>query len=158
MWQVTVSHIACTFPFLLHGILACAALHLAYQNPGQRRELMIRGGSHQDHAMPLFGSAIANPNKDNCDVVFAFTHLLVIYSFAAEREDERLLLVESNALDVLPSWLYFIRSGCSMLCDVWDQLEPGLVGPLISAWVIPTIFSEAEQTRLMSSLLSAIPL
>ncbi|KFY83763.1 hypothetical protein V500_09928 [Pseudogymnoascus sp. VKM F-4518 (FW-2643)] len=158
MWQVTVPRIASQFPFLLHGILACAALHLAYLDPGQGRELMIRGRVHQDRAMPLFRSAIESPNRDNCDAVFAFSHLLVIYSFAAEREDERLFLVESNALEVLPSWLYFIRSGCSMLCDVWDQLESGPVGSLVSAWEIPITFSEAGQEPLMDSLLSAIPL
>ncbi|KFY15027.1 hypothetical protein V491_05804 [Pseudogymnoascus sp. VKM F-3775] len=158
MWQVTMPHIASRFPFLLHGILACAALHLAYIDPGQGRELMIRGRAHQDRAMPLFRSAIETPNKDNCDAVFAFSHLLVIYSFAAEREDELLFLVESNTLEVLPSWLYFIRCGCSMLCDVWDQLELGPVRPLVSAWEIPITFSEAEQEPLMNLLLSAIPL
>ncbi|KFY18830.1 hypothetical protein V493_08315 [Pseudogymnoascus sp. VKM F-4281 (FW-2241)] len=157
MWQVKLPHIASQFPFLMHGILACAALHLAYLDPGQERELMIRGRIHQDRAMPLFRTAIASPNNDNCDAVFAFSHLLVIYSFAADREDEQLFLVESNALDVLPSWLYFIRSGCSMLCDVWEQLESGPVGSLISAWEIPITFSEAEQWPPMDSLLSAVP-
>lgn len=158
VWQVTVPHIASQFPFLFHGILACAALHLAYLDPSQGRELMIRGRVHQDRAMPLFRSAIENPNKDNCDAVFAFSHLLVIYSFAAEREDEQLFLVESNTLEVLPSWLYFIRNGCSMLCDVWDQVESGPVGSLVSVWETPITFSEAEQEPLMDSLLSAIPL
>ncbi|OBT77053.1 hypothetical protein VF21_02900 [Pseudogymnoascus sp. 05NY08] len=158
VWQVTVPHIASQFPFLLHGILACAALHLAYLDPSQGKELMIRGRVHQDRAMPLFRSAIENPNRDNCDAVFAFSHLLVIYSFAAEREDEQLFLVESNTLEVLPSWLYFIRNGCSMLCDVWDQVESGAVGSLVSVWEIPITFSEAEQEPLMNSLLSAIPL
>jgi hypothetical protein len=158
VWQVTVPHIASQFPFLLHGILACAALHLAYLDPSQGRELMIRGRVHQDRAMPLFRSAIENPNKDNCDAVFAFSHLLVIYSFAAEREDEQLFLVESNTLEVLPNWLYFIRNGCSMLCDVWDEVESGPVGSLVSVWEIPITFSEAEQEPLMDSLVSAIPL
>ncbi|KFZ10144.1 hypothetical protein V501_05329 [Pseudogymnoascus sp. VKM F-4519 (FW-2642)] len=158
VWQVTVPHIASQFPFLLHGILACAALHLSYLDPGQGRELMIRGRVHQDQAMPLFRSAIENPNEDNCDAVFAFSHLLVIYSFAAEREDEQLFLVESNTLKVLPSWLYFIRNGCSMLCDVWDEVESGPVGSLVSVWDIPITFLEAEQKPLMDSLLSAIPL
>ncbi|KFY35815.1 hypothetical protein V494_05574 [Pseudogymnoascus sp. VKM F-4513 (FW-928)] len=157
MWQATVPHIASKFPFLLHGILACAALHLAYLDPDKGRELIIRGRAHQDRAMPLFRSAIETPNKDNCDAVFAFSHLLVIYSFAAEREDEKLFLVESNTLEVLPSWLYFIRCGCSMLCNVWDQLESGPVEPLASAWEVPITFSEAEQDPLMDSLLSAIP-
>ncbi|KFY02230.1 hypothetical protein O988_02303 [Pseudogymnoascus sp. VKM F-3808] len=157
MWQVTVPHIASQFPFLLHGILACTALHLAYLDPGRGRELMIRGRAHQDRAMPLFRSAIESPNKDNCDAVFAFSHLLVIYSFAAEREDDQLFLVESNALDTLPSWLYFIRCGCVMLCDVWDQLESGPVGSLVSACEIPITFSEDEQEPLIDLLLSAIP-
>lgn len=157
LWSITIPRIASQFPFLLHGILACAALHLAHLNPEQQRGLIMRGAIHQDLAMPTFRSTIAKPDRDNCHAVFAFSHLLVIYSFAAEREDERLLLVESNNLDVLPSWLYFIRSGCSMLCDVWEQLESGPVASLVSAWEIPITFSVDEHTPLVDSLLSAIP-
>ena len=99
----------------MHGILACAGLHLAYLYPDQERQYIIVAGIHQDIAMPLFRSVIASVDANNCHATLVFSHLLVIYSWASEKQDSRLLLVEAEGDDLLPPWLYFIRSGCSLL-------------------------------------------
>lgn len=84
LWQVTVPQLAYRHRFLIHGILACSALHLAYKNPAEQWEYLIKASSHQDIAMPLFRSAIDDVDEDNCHSIMGFSHLLVIYSFALE--------------------------------------------------------------------------
>jgi hypothetical protein len=106
----------------------------------------------------MFRNALAEVDYKNCDAVLAFTHLLVIYSFGIERQDERLFLVDKDQLDLMPSWLYFLRSGCSMLCTVWEYLESGPVADLASAWEIPIVVPEGGTTPLVDYLLSLIPL
>ncbi|RDW81820.1 hypothetical protein BP6252_02932 [Coleophoma cylindrospora] len=157
LWDSTALDLACQHPFLLHGILACAALHLAYCDPVHQSEYTIRARSHQDGAMPIFRSSITNVNKDNCDAVFLFSHILVIYSFASERLDDHLLLVQPDESAVLPSWLYFLRSGCSLLCNVWETLDSGSVKALVSAWEIPITASEDYQMHPLDTFLEAIP-
>lgn len=156
LWQDVAPRLAHRHTFLMHGILACAGLHLAHLNPVQQREHAIRASSHQDRAMPLFRSAVANVDWDTCEAVFLFSHLLVIYSWASEKQDERLLLVQANGQDPLPPWLYFLRSGCSLLCNVWDRIESGPVRPLASAWEIPKAM-RASEPEFMMKLLSVIP-
>lgn len=158
LWQVIVPQLAESHPFLMHGILACAALHIAHSNPSERRAYLIIASSHQDLAMPMFRFAITNVNKENCDAAFVFSHLMVIYSFAVERQDELLLLVDANESDIMPSWLYFLRSGCSMMCSVWDSLEAGPVKTLVSTWDVPTNTRGDTQHSIVDSLLSMIPL
>ena len=160
LWQVTVQQLARRSPFLMHGILACSALHLAHFGHPNRRGLMLKAISHHDSAMPLFRSAIEQFNESNYEAVFAFSHLLVIYSFALERDDEHLFLANSDARDVIPQWLHFVRDGCSMLCDFWDQLAVGPLSALVDAWeheVPITGLSQATQTSWTNHLLSSIP-
>jgi Orsellinic acid/F9775 biosynthesis cluster protein D/Fungal specific transcription factor domain len=156
LWQLTMPKLAYQHHFLMHGILACSALHLAYQNPAQQREYVIKASIHQARAMPLFRSAIANVTHDNCHAVLVYSHLLVIYSFASEEQDERLLLVEPTGTDVLPNWLYFLRSGCSLLCTVWHELESGPVKALSLAWETPINVSEDFESEKRDYFLSVL--
>ncbi|KAK9351547.1 hypothetical protein V1523DRAFT_398221 [Lipomyces doorenjongii] len=157
IWRVTVPELAYRNRFLMHGILACSAQHLAYLNPTQQQEYTVRACSHQDEAVPLFRFAIEHADKDNCDAILAFSYLLVIYSLAAEQREESLFLVDSAEPDILPSWLHFLRGGCSMLCSVWDFVESGPVQLLALAWDIPFDIAEACKTPFLVSLLSVIP-
>lgn len=157
LWQVTVPQLAYRHPFLMHAILACSALHLAYKRPEEQGQYLIEASSHQDVAMPQFRSAIDNVDKDSCHSIMVFSHLLVIYSFALERQDERLLIVDGNRSDVLPSWLHFLRNGCLMVCSVWDQIENGPVKELASQWEVPVEISEEGKLPLTDHLLSVIP-
>jgi hypothetical protein len=157
VWQCAAPKLAYRDPFLMHGILACSALHLAYKNPTEEGEYLIKASTHQDIAMPLFRSAIAKVDEQNCHSILVFSHLLVIYSFALESQDERLLLAETSGPDVLPSWLHFLRNGCLTVCSVWDVIESGPVKDLASQWEVPVKISEDGKLPLTDYLLSVIP-
>ncbi|KAK9482438.1 hypothetical protein V1527DRAFT_455042 [Lipomyces starkeyi] len=63
IWRVTVPELASRNRFLMHGILACSAQHLAYLNPTQQQEYTVRACSHQDKAVPLSDSLSSRPTK-----------------------------------------------------------------------------------------------
>ena len=108
MWRVTVPQLAYQHEYLMHALLSCAALHSAYLNQGRRSELTIKARTHQDHAIPLFLAAISRLESETCDAVLVFVRLVGLCSFAL---DESLFTLEEKE-DKLPSWLFFIRSGC----------------------------------------------
>ena len=142
VWSQVVPELACSHKFLLQGILACTALHMAHLSPSERQKYTLRGCCHQEHAIPEFRKAIENPTEANCDAIVAFGYLLVIYSLATDLENcsNPLLLVDPNlsksteAHLILPMWLQFIRTGCYMLKDVWHRIETGQASVLASAW------------------------
>ncbi|KAJ5247212.1 hypothetical protein N7468_002195 [Penicillium chermesinum] len=150
IWLKVVADLAHDHLFLLKGILACTALHMAHLYPAQRKTFILRTYAHQDVALPLFRDAIDHPTAQNCDAIMTFAYLLVTLSLAEVMGNANapLLLVnergESEARsDALPQWLYFLRSGCVMLCDVWDRVETGPVSALAYAW-------DVELDRFMS--------
>jgi hypothetical protein len=108
MWHVIVPQLACQHEFLMHALLAYTSLHMAYLNPDQHSELTIKARTHQDHAMPLFRAAISSVESETCDAVYIFALLVAVTAFAL---DERLFMVGEKE-GKLPSWLFFIRSGC----------------------------------------------
>lgn len=108
MWRDMVPQFAHQYDFLRHALLACTALHMAHLNSVRERELLIKAGTHQDHAMPLFRVSISSLKDETCDAVLIFARQVGITAFAL---DERVTVIEEKE-DKLPSWLVFIRSGC----------------------------------------------
>lgn len=145
----------------MHAFLTCSALHLAYIFPSRQQLCLLRAHSHQDVALPLFRRAIANVTESNCHSILAFSHFLVVYSFAADRADEHLLLVDPSSPypDLLCSWLYFARNDCLLVCERWDTIETGPLGPLAKFWDSPTPGLEDCTTEpdMTDHLLSLMP-
>lgn len=141
VWLGAMANLAEEHVFLLHGILACTALHMAHLYPMQSQAYIVRACVHQESALPLFRHAIEHPTEHNCDAIVIFAHLLVVYSFASDLENSNssLLLVENTGAGhrqnlVLPQWLHFFRTGCVMLMSVWDRTESGPVSLLAEAY------------------------
>lgn len=142
IWINVIADLAYNHRFLLQGILACTALHMAHIYPKQRETFIIRAHTHQDAAIPIFSYEIENPTTNNCDAIMAFGYLLIVFSFATELDngENSLLLVSDTGTGfrekqlILPQWLYFIRCGCAMLSEVWDRIESGPVSALGKAW------------------------
>ncbi|KUJ14802.1 uncharacterized protein LY89DRAFT_122628 [Mollisia scopiformis] len=158
LWQDAVPKLAQSNPFLHHGILAISALHLAYVTPNSSplyNDYLLSATSHQDAAIPVYRTKIADVTPENSHAVFMFSHLLVLYCLASESQDERLFIVGPTN-DGSPIWLHFLRAGCGLLCHVWDDLEAGPVKSLASAWDIPVLEVDAK-TPLVDNLLSFIP-
>jgi hypothetical protein len=95
-WKIHAPYLAIQHPFLLHGFLALSALHLAHISQSNQPSFLISANTHQSLAMPLFRTAIANVTIANSEAILVFSHLLVLYSFASESQDERLFLTSSS--------------------------------------------------------------
>jgi hypothetical protein len=108
MWHVVVPQLALQNEHLLQALLACSALHVAYLNPEQHLEMIIQARTHQDNAMRLFLATVPSVESETCDAVLLFARLIAITAFSL---DEGLFLIGGEE-DKLPSWLFFIRSGC----------------------------------------------
>jgi hypothetical protein len=136
LWGSSLIHMAYHHDFLMRAVLALAALHLAHDvgNTTDQRDYLLAASKFQDIAMAPFRVAVANADKSNCHAILAFTHILVLYCFATEYQDGNLLLVAEESEDITPMWLHFLRSGCAMLCSVWEVLEIGPFRALVAAW------------------------
>ncbi|CAG9940044.1 unnamed protein product, partial [Clonostachys rosea f. rosea IK726] len=156
LWCHAVPEIAASHQFLMHAILACSALHLAAKHPLQQQYL-ICAFKHQSIAMPMFRDAVAKVTEDNCHAILGFMHLLVVYSFGAERHEDSLLLIDTSSPepDFLLSWLYFRRNGCTLLGNYKELISSGPLKQLCRCWHLPDITTE-QLPQTMDVLLVAL--
>ena len=82
VWNTTVPQIALSHEFVMHGILATSALHLAHLRPEKRQAYWKRAATHQNRAIQLLQIAMAHPTRDNADALFAFS-LIIFYLASA---------------------------------------------------------------------------
>ncbi|GAM91695.1 hypothetical protein ANO11243_097480 [Dothideomycetidae sp. 11243] len=157
IWQTIIPQFAERHEFLMHGILACAALHLAHLNPQDRQTHLLTSAKHQGRAIPLFREAVAHLDAANCDAVLALVHIQTICSFASHRENERLLLVDPQSADILCDWLLFMRTGCKFVAGVRPLLMQGPLRSLICDWKNPIDPENEPYTPLVAQLLTAVP-
>lgn len=135
LWQTVIPELARESGFLMNGILACSALHLTHINPENDEEFYLMASTFWDRAIPPFRHAVANVDRNNCQAILAFCNLLVIHVFVT-KNDLELFVTGQSGQQSLPFWLHFMRTGCSMLHDVWDVIEHGPLSILASIWDI----------------------
>ncbi|KAJ5121098.1 uncharacterized protein N7515_009059 [Penicillium bovifimosum] len=84
IWRDLVPKEALSHPFLMHGILALSALHLARTGPelSQRPSYLNRAVAHQNQALALFRGMLGDVKESNAKAMFAFAGIVVIYTFA----------------------------------------------------------------------------
>ncbi|KAL6713443.1 hypothetical protein ACLMJK_008908 [Lecanora helva] len=85
LWRMTVPQIALSHEWLMHGILAMAALHIAHLRPDMQSVYWKRALMHQDQAFQGQQKALTNPTPENADALFAFTLVVIFLSFASEK-------------------------------------------------------------------------
>ncbi|KAJ5598043.1 transcriptional regulator family: Fungal Specific TF [Penicillium hordei] len=156
LFRIIVPQIAARFPFLLHGMLACSALHLASSNPPNQRSYTLQAIQHQDRALPAFHLATMHVDSNNCQAILAYAFFLVVYGLSSESEDETLFLSNNEQRSSSLNWISLLRNGCSMLCDVWSELKQGPLAPFAALWRDDIGVTADPNDPLLVSLLSAI--
>lgn len=131
MWRVAVPQLAMQHRFLMQGIFAVSALHLAHLHPERHQELIIVAAQHQQSALQSYRSVLENVTQDNCNAVFAFSGLVVCYAFGSPQLPEGLLLTRTDKTQPIPDWLRFIRGAFSLLSSSWSWIQNGPMAPML---------------------------
>ncbi|CZT03658.1 hypothetical protein WAI453_008975 [Rhynchosporium graminicola] len=69
--------------YLLHGMLATAAIHQAYRHPDQRQKYNLLARQHLDQSFGPYHRALAIISDENVENLFSYNVLLVICSLAS---------------------------------------------------------------------------
>lgn len=131
IWKIIVPQLALEHPFLMHGVLAISALHLAYLRPEHQQEYAIIAANHENIALPFFRTNSSNISEKNCSAVLAFSGLVMIYAMASQ-QDEDLLFADSKGPEGVPEWLQLLRGTYALLSSVWHLLAAGPMASLLN--------------------------
>ncbi|KAL1955589.1 hypothetical protein VTO42DRAFT_8392 [Malbranchea cinnamomea] len=128
LWQIQVVQVGFQHEFLLRGILAVSALHLAYLRPMRREALTLQASTHQSIAIQLFHEALNRVSTSNCVALFSFSCIIVALTFAAPKPTgPDCAGVQKEILD----WFHMVRGCNSVLQTQWETLSRSFLAPLL---------------------------
>jgi hypothetical protein len=83
LWQTRIIAIGLENPFLLRGVLALSAVHLAYlKPPHQALSYLVKASTHQNTAISQFRQSLSSITPATFDAVLAFSCLIPVHSIA----------------------------------------------------------------------------
>lgn len=137
-WATTVVQIAFTHSFLLQGILALAALHMASLNTDEKERLSILAASKQDAALKDFRHQLENITSQNCDAIFAFSFLAEYYipASAGTVINPAATFMENDLFDAIVDWLRLHQGTSDIYKRKGHWIQKGPVAPLLWSEVL----------------------
>ncbi|KAH8586427.1 hypothetical protein B0O99DRAFT_64472 [Bisporella sp. PMI_857] len=135
IWQTTIVTLGLQHKFLLRGILALSALHLAYLKPGPASiDYMVKASTHQNIGLSNFRKALQKINAETFDAILAFSCLLPIHSITIAAFFTSGPTIPEQEQDVIAAFLgalSLLRSVNSLLLPSLDIYTSSTITPLL---------------------------
>ncbi|KAL2821788.1 hypothetical protein BDW59DRAFT_174125 [Aspergillus cavernicola] len=130
IWQAVVPREAMRHPFLMHGILALSALHLAVTSNDDTKEHYIRASkAHQSQALLGLTRVAGKLKPYHCNAAFTLSNIMMIFSFALP---EIIGQTHSRSpLDELYQVFTTTRDSVDVLADITEWIGNGELKPLL---------------------------
>lgn len=120
-WFTEVPKMAVKHPYLMHELIAVAALHKAQTD--KSRPYARLATEHQAQALPLFREELAAHNAENASALFAFSALFTRYTFAFAPDTRTILFNEDPPGP--PNWVFPIRGASALVKQHLDAISQG---------------------------------
>jgi hypothetical protein len=115
-------------PFLLRGILAVSAAHLAYLSSSTKSKYLLQSSAHVDVALQEFRRQLLRLEEGHVLPLFPLASLLVVQNLAAAN-----LQSNSDHIEAFLSCAHLVKGVSTVLNARWDVFEHCELSPLISA-------------------------
>ncbi|KAL5337407.1 hypothetical protein BJX70DRAFT_245745 [Aspergillus crustosus] len=79
--------LAASFPFVGHGLMSIAYIHLATLSPATSGKLLAEGAFHQNQALPGYLATLKNITEENSAALFGFAMFVVMFTFSDVNEE-----------------------------------------------------------------------
>ena len=130
LWRTSVPEIGFSHDFVMRGILAVSALHMAHFKPEKRASYLAQAVLHHQIALQTAMSMLLNITEHNCAALYVFSMLTAIFALAKPRKPGDFLLVGE---DDIAEWLFLIQGTRAIVTMTQETLVSGNLGPILTA-------------------------
>ncbi|KAF2187907.1 hypothetical protein K469DRAFT_661295 [Zopfia rhizophila CBS 207.26] len=128
LWQNDFVEIAFQHPFLLHGILAIAAMHKSITTPmGIEGGLLYQANVHINNALSTYREHLENPSPETAAPMFLLSIILVLYNLGSAQLEE-----PERPMDAILHCFRLVRGVRVVLEPHWHRIQASEVSMLIS--------------------------
>ncbi|KAI4169915.1 MAG: hypothetical protein LQ346_008919 [Caloplaca aetnensis] len=129
IWQDIVPKEALSHTFLMHGILALAALHIAYDRPDEEDRYVLAALKHYDISIGSFRTMLQQVTADNCSALFAFSTILLVITLAFAQTHSH--AEHGNPVVDLIQVFTLLQGTQAVLRSALQWIALGPLGPLV---------------------------
>lgn len=127
VWTDIIPDLALKYEFLMHGVLALSALHLAYLRPEQKERWRNARDRHIERGLALYRVAINSVNKETCHACWLFSIVLAL----TEKPGKTLSL---SSMQSGVGFVNLLRAGIALHVPFIEELNNGPVRGLFEGW------------------------
>ena len=142
-WQVAIPKEAVSHEFLMHALLALAAVHLMYNSPKQRHAYEEAATRHQYLALTSPIPFLHNITRTNCHALFALSNVVSVLNLVYPSSTG----LQSDPLDNILDFFVVIRGVKTVLKSASEWIANGSLAQLISYDWHPTMFPLREDVK-----------
>ncbi|CAL3970426.1 unnamed protein product [Diplocarpon coronariae] len=161
VWSITVPQLGFKHDFVMHGILALAALHMAHCRPERKAICAAQALSHHKSGLAKATPALRAFDEENGSAMYLFSALTCLFAYTTLKDtDDAVLEGESG----VAQWIVLSRQSYSLYTMANGKLRAGPLGPLFSSgdrrgqrwreYLLHDNFSGAQGLRDLSALLA----
>jgi hypothetical protein len=136
VWRDFIPQMAISTEFLMQGMLAVSAVHLAHLQPQRRLELLRRASISEHAALPAFRKAVSVQDQKTVHAALAFGGFVVQYVLALSKNEPGKI---PKLGDSAPHWFHLIRGLVKLTISTWPSLMGGPFRPLLTYRTYPVI-------------------
>ena len=129
IWQRGVPKEVLSHSFLMHGILALAALHIAYNRPEEENRYTLAAQRHYNTAISSFRIVLEQVTAENCTRLFAFSTILLVLTLAFAKTHSH--TENQNPIEDLMQIFTVLQGARVVLRSVIQWIALGPLEPLI---------------------------
>ena len=135
LWRHYIPQEAIKHSFLMHGLLALAAIHLAHLKPGSSSRYLQACDKHQAIALETFRSILLSPfDTELADALFAFSGVLPVSSMARSCTPSESATLDMNAV----TELFMLTRGVKHVLQLSrDHIKDGPLGAMLEIQPYP---------------------
>lgn len=126
LWQVNVPKVGMANDFVMRGILAVAALHIAHFTPEKKDFYLSQAMMHHQSGLRVATSMLSNLTDENASALYIFSALTLFFAIASPRKPGDLLLGETGVVD----WVFLLKGTVSIVSTKPEAVEKGVFGPM----------------------------
>ncbi|KAF2158383.1 hypothetical protein M409DRAFT_71674 [Zasmidium cellare ATCC 36951] len=153
VWQSSLVELSFRHPFLLHGILAVAAVHKAGVFPAESQRLMVQSSSHMDVAISAIRTHIEVPDPAICVPLFAASGLLVVHSLGLAQVHP-----PADPVANLCDWMRLVQGQKVTVQQNWTRLLASEVAPILLSVGGEQRHAGSEMLRLKGLVEQKVPI
>ncbi|KAJ5938865.1 hypothetical protein N7466_001999 [Penicillium verhagenii] len=126
VWRIRVPKFGFSSPFLLHGILALSALHLAYLKPEQHAHYVAQAEFHHNLALQMVSATLPQIDEENAAALYLFSTVTSIISCAKPRLPDDFWVIGDRDLE----WLSLFRGTRFIIATAEHSIKSGALEPI----------------------------